>query len=70
MKSREILKVLNVHLNFWYFFFSQELDEYFHGEESSINKYLIVLMPLKNLVIKQTTIGNYRAVYLPSGSKG
>nr|XP_022288860.1 GPI transamidase component PIG-S-like [Crassostrea virginica] len=46
-----------------------ELDEYFHGEESSINKYLIVLMPLKNLVIKQTTIGNYRAVYLPSGSK-
>ena len=70
MKSREILKVLDVHLNFWYFFFFQELDEYFHGEESSINKYLIVLMPFKNLVVKQPTIGNYRAVYLHSGSKG
>lgn len=45
------------------------LDDYFHGEESSINKYLIVLMPVNNAVVKQTTIGNYRAVYLPAGKR-
>lgn len=45
----------------------EALDDYFQGEESSINKYLIVLMPVNNAVVKQTTVGNYRAVYLPAG---
>ncbi|XP_062591394.1 GPI transamidase component PIG-S-like [Saccostrea cucullata] len=42
-----------------------ELDEYFHGEESTINKYMIVLLPSNNAVVKVPTVGNYRAVFLP-----
>ncbi|XP_061171873.1 GPI transamidase component PIG-S-like [Saccostrea echinata] len=42
-----------------------ELDEYFHGEDSTINKYLIVLLPHNNAVVNVPSVGNYRAVFLP-----
>ncbi|XP_048746599.2 GPI transamidase component PIG-S-like [Ostrea edulis] len=44
-----------------------QFDEYFHGKESSINKYLIVLLPVNNVVVTKPTIGNNRAVFLPVG---
>lgn len=52
------------------FIFFSEFDEYFHGKESSINKYLIVLLPVNNVVVTKPTIGNNRAVFLPVGKGG